>query len=54
MDDEATPEDRLEKFATAMEASDITAMPSAYSTSDPTQFVADVRAVVTKARAVLG
>jgi hypothetical protein len=51
MDDEATPEDRLEKFASAMEASDITAMPRAYASDDPTQFVADVRAVVTKARA---
>jgi hypothetical protein len=51
MTDEATAEDRLEQFALALETADTDALPAAYQTDDPTQFVADVRAVVTKARA---
>lgn len=53
MDDEATAEDRLEKFALAMASNDATMIPRAYFlTDDPTPFCEDVKVVVAKARTV--
>jgi hypothetical protein len=46
MDDEATAEDRLEKFALSMQENDTTLIPRAYQSDDAGPFIADVREVL--------
>jgi hypothetical protein len=46
-----TPEGRLEAFAAAMKAADVTMIPPTYQGEDPEPFCNDVAEVVAKARA---
>lgn len=51
MDDEATAEQRLEKFALSMQESDATLIPRAYQGDDAGSFISDVRSVLARLKA---